>query len=831
LERFKGQCEFCKRIVELQNYETTLCACVIFIPVIPLGRKQILNYCPNCRRHRVASMAKWREVKNSTIDSGLAKLAESPDDPTAVCRLLGTYMGFRQFTEMTDLAGAAQRQFFDNPAVQVQTAVCFEQVERKKEAEAGWRRALELEPQNLVARRGLIRRQFDNGALAESLRLLKSPPAIVPSAEPGLYMALAQALQAQGSHREALDLLQEVLVAVPRFGKDRAFRSWVKTSERALNAESSLLPSIPVWRRRGVRWATFVAVLLAVPLCVSWYLSEHRTLHVVNGFDVPITYHVDGEPEATLLPRDRKTFTLAEGAHHATYKIGNLPPQEVDFKISDGFFARFGNSHIPVLDPGGGAALVWEQAQYSERGDTGPLPFTIILGQDFASVAPADYVFEPFPQTVQIDAGKTVTKAALHRLELSPAKMLGAFDAVPVEDKLRFAEAHLSASPDDGDLVFAYINFAVAKQQAVRCRNFLAAGLDVRPVHIDWHRGYQTLQTSEADGERLRDQYAAMLAKEPKNSALLYLRGRLETAPGRALDYYEQSIAADPANPYPRYAKSYQLLRSGNFAEAQAPAAEAFRLAPNNSGIREQWRLVRLATGDYQRLGEELRQAKLAEPLSLDLHVQLLHVLAAEGLFHQSEQAQRDYETRLRALRSNQQAVDAIQVSSVTLLYEQQKFSEMLARANSTGANAITAQARFCANLELGRLEDAAASVTTEDPESFGERALCLSIAWRARKDDKQAAQWQAKARKALDEGANDDRAMAGFLDALPKVDMAAAQSLQIEPGPKSVLLLALAQQCPEHRAELLSLATKLNFVRDVPYFFLQRTIKATDSK
>ena len=35
--------------------------------------------------------------------------------------------------------------------------------------------------------------------------------------------------------------------------------------------------------------------------------------------------------------------------------------------------------------------MVWEQAEYSERGDTGTLPYTIILGEDFASVAPADY--------------------------------------------------------------------------------------------------------------------------------------------------------------------------------------------------------------------------------------------------------------------------------------------------------------------------------------------------------------------------------------------------------------------------------------------------------
>ena len=91
LERFTGRCEFCRNVAELQNYETMLSVCILFIPIIPLGRKQILNDCQRCRRHRVTSLAKWREIKSNSIESSLAALAQQPNDPDAVCGMLQTY--------------------------------------------------------------------------------------------------------------------------------------------------------------------------------------------------------------------------------------------------------------------------------------------------------------------------------------------------------------------------------------------------------------------------------------------------------------------------------------------------------------------------------------------------------------------------------------------------------------------------------------------------------------------------------------------------------------------------------------------------------------------
>ena len=52
LKTYEGQCEFCHRVVDVQEYETRHWFVVLLIPVIPLGRKQILDFCTACQRHR-----------------------------------------------------------------------------------------------------------------------------------------------------------------------------------------------------------------------------------------------------------------------------------------------------------------------------------------------------------------------------------------------------------------------------------------------------------------------------------------------------------------------------------------------------------------------------------------------------------------------------------------------------------------------------------------------------------------------------------------------------------------------------------------------------------
>jgi hypothetical protein len=59
----KGACAFCGKLAVLESFDTTLFFVVVYVPLVPLARKRILEQCSVCRRHRVLSLAKWEEAK------------------------------------------------------------------------------------------------------------------------------------------------------------------------------------------------------------------------------------------------------------------------------------------------------------------------------------------------------------------------------------------------------------------------------------------------------------------------------------------------------------------------------------------------------------------------------------------------------------------------------------------------------------------------------------------------------------------------------------------------------------------------------------------------
>src|SRR5690348_7010045 len=80
-QTFDGACEHCHRQAKLQNYETRLWFTVFFVPVIPLGRRQILSYCPCCTWHRALPLAQWQKITQEAIGESAAKWDENRDDP------------------------------------------------------------------------------------------------------------------------------------------------------------------------------------------------------------------------------------------------------------------------------------------------------------------------------------------------------------------------------------------------------------------------------------------------------------------------------------------------------------------------------------------------------------------------------------------------------------------------------------------------------------------------------------------------------------------------------------------------------------------------------
>ena len=86
IEKHVGVCEKCGQTVTLTSYETRTWFVILFIPIIPLGRKMVLDYCPKCTAHRVVPLVEWQRIKDEAVADALRKTKEHPDDAAAAAR-------------------------------------------------------------------------------------------------------------------------------------------------------------------------------------------------------------------------------------------------------------------------------------------------------------------------------------------------------------------------------------------------------------------------------------------------------------------------------------------------------------------------------------------------------------------------------------------------------------------------------------------------------------------------------------------------------------------------------------------------------------------------
>ncbi|REK09484.1 MAG: hypothetical protein DWQ37_18815 [Planctomycetota bacterium] len=829
LRVYEGECEFCQRTAQLSEYETIYWFVVLFIPVLPLGRKQILSDCSICRRHRSVALAKWQQLREQSIAEGTEELSASPDDPQASLKLLQTLSAFSRFDEAEQLAAGIEQRFDDDADVQFSIGQWHDFRGRPTEAAACYRRALALQPDNLAAKRAVALAMMSEGKPAQAEALLNETPQITARQDPAVYIQLGRAYQAQAQHAEACSAFALAHEAAPGLGTDKQFRKWVQTSERFAGSDRSLLPTIPFYRSVPVLIAAAAAVILVGVFGINYYISTHRTLHLVNGFDRPLEVRVDGGEPQVVAARSRTAFPIAEGHHRAVVTADRKQLADDEFDITAGFWERFVDSPVYVLNAGGGGAVVWEEAVYSEKpvpGGSGRLE----TGQAFVSFHDVDFPFEEFPQTIKVEGSKSVTKTRVGVLQLAPEEIFYLPPGlVSVDTQLAFAETHLALGTDSKAALETYAQVAASEGQEERAREFLATGLDALPVRLQWHRMAQDLCETVQQEDELRRRYEAWLEQDPSSAAVLYLMGRLESDYEKAIPYYERAIAADPSNPYPWSAKAFLLHNCGEFSAAEAAYAKALELRPDDADFLDGLRANRTALGQLAEVERELRETLGREPYQLVPHLELLAVLAAQGRMNDVRHASEEYVQGFAMMGENgPNAREAIALSEYTAAYLTSDFAAVLAASDRPELAKYAANLRYQANLELGRYDRAAEALQADDGGADAMDSLQLSVAYRAAGDHAGAAYWQNRACSQLDDGRREEVAIAEMLRRASELNMDETRNLALVPRQKVTALIALAQQSPKHREELLKLATRLNYSRIFPHHFNERMIAAT---
>lgn len=829
-------CNHCHRQGQLKSYDTRLWFVVLYIPVIPLERKHIADFCPSCSWHYVTPLHKWETARQQSVTSALQQFQQDQTPENAI-HVHQQLVGFSQYNEADEFRKIIGPKFQDNASVQTYLGDALTALGRQQEALPYYRKALALSPGMPQAAVGVAREAIRQGSLDEARRLLAflEQPGAGQKYSLQPIELLANAFQTAGRHSEALDLYGFLLKELPSVGLHESFRKRVKTSEVALKRTPSILPEKKFSVRdifsrtaggpgaRKVNWVVVGAILLiaaVIALGVNEYTRRHRTLYIVNGFDKPATVTIDGYGETVVERMD--PVVLPEGKYHA--HITGPVDQTVDFQITTGYFDRWGGTPAWLLNVGG-AALLEERHGHYRADNPPPEDIDFIFGQTFTMFPQMDYPFQELPHSTELDSSQS--EKTLTNLRISRNKPIDTVAYLAengrTEEAIRLAQWDLNLHPDDLQMLYVYSGMAAQEPAHARFINFLRDGLSRRPVAVEWHRIYQENMETTPDGAAsLRAAYDGMLQKEPANSALLYLRGRIAKDRQEGLDFFNRALKEDPKNAYAHFALGYDAMARGEWQEALPLLSHAVEYGGDVPSFRESLQDDRFATKDFAAAENEARSHLQQNPFDGNAELDLVLALVAESRAAEAQQAVTEYENRLA--KDGDSADPSLRIA---FLYATNKPAEI----EKIPSNEKDGKGTLCiALMEEGRSADAEKLIPLagpDDDDPFFD--IAMGTAWLLEGDSAHASPWIDHAAKLLQDSSDNDLIQTGKILASstpPSLDE--MKTLVIPPQSKSLLAACLALRYPGQAAAFGEMAAHYNILLVPPHYLIAQVTAKT---
>ena len=837
LQKRVGTCHSCGRQAELKSYDTRLWFVIFFIPIIPLGRKRILDDCSVCRRHYMAEADKWETAKQLEISGAQEKFRSepTPDNAIAVYQQL---LHFHQIDEAAEFQKTMAAKFPDNAKVQAFLGAAMTHLGKLSEAEPYFERALALRPDLPEARVGVAMAHIRAGRLDEARKLLdhlEQPGASkLYSFEP--LDSLARAYQNANRHDDALAIFTIIQQELPKVAEEDWFRKLVAKSEKDTGRQESQLP------KRKFSWKRFLGTnnaqttqapqftfrtlliigvilgLVGIGMAISnEYIRRHRTLHVLSVLREPVLVQVQGQSPVRV-SRGVTEIKLPEGKYHVV--VSGPIQQEVDFEIRSGYWGRWFDDAVWVLNVGGLGILQRIDAVY--RSEPEPATHSFYFGESFVTMMGITHAFRELPEKA-----KSGTRFA--RLDVFSDEVMALFyyflKQGNAQEALRLGETRLRQQPDDAEMVPVYAHIAREQGQIDRAERFLQTGLTNRPVLVQWHRVYQSLRNDRARDAQLAADYSKQLEAEPTNSALMYLRGRVAMSREESRQWFQRAAETDTNNAYAFFALGYDEMSHAEWAKARVCIARAAQLRPEQDDFSHHFALVRLALGEYSELEKELRERIARHPLDYAAARRLCDVLVGQKRAADATEFVRTFQ--IAAARASSQVGEANRALRRHLLYVTEDFATL--EKESAQDNSPEGQySRFIALIELGRTEDAIKLLPLDskgntDPFHILDTAIALKLAGNAL----ESSRWLTRALQLLEQGTDDMiRAAAVLRKSTPPTTME-LDNIALVPEAKAAVVAALAQLHPARHAELSALALKLNVSPGYPQHLIATAMAA----
>lgn len=817
-----GLCPHCSKGTNLSSYDTRLWFVVLYLPLIPLGRKRILDYCPLCTQHGAMPLQKWEEFKAESLTPLLAEFQARPNDPEVAEKLHAQLLVVGQHDEASRMGKLIAERFPINAKLLAYLGHATSYWGRPDEAAVYFEQAFAADPNLPEVRTGLASDHIRKGRLEEAHNLLRFLEK-QPEPDLGPLLELAEGYQKAGRHRQALEVFSLITSKRPELAKDKAYRKMVRNSEKGRTPGKTLLPP-------GVgatlKWAAVILILAVGIFGSNYYISQNRTLYVLNGYDTAMQVEINGE-ELRVPKGSFREMVLAEGKYSAN--ITGPITTNVPFVLSAGFFDRWLDSPAFILNPGAQAVVYHETTVYTARPaeeDTRGT-FHLYFGRQFERLPDVDYAFEPFPHEIQMSS--STKRVAKMRIDLLDGPVENVFSAYLAEDPARafeLAEWRLETRPDHPLLLPSYVGAATAQGQQQRAEALVRKMVARRPVLIDWHRFYQEWNENSGAGEDMIKLYDGWLAENPDSASLHYLRGRLAPTRREAVPFYNKAIELDPNLSYGYLALAFGHSTAGEWPQARALLGRAVECAPDNPEFEEAFFSARYACGEFDALEEELKRDSANDPFAVPTAKRLHTVLVGANKLEEARRYHENYRTtflKMFELDSFPPALDYV------FFYAAGDSNALLGLC--TEPNGLE-EVAWQPLLEQGQAEKALSALRSsyeswDDPFTF----LAAAVGLRHYGMEEEAGPFLKQALARLEKGAPEYKQLAIYLKQQQPPSLHNLTELSLQPSLKALALVNLAQTHPAQAPALLALARKLNIERSFPHHLIQSITSSASEK
>ena len=829
-KKHPGVCMICQNFTGFKSYNTLQYFAILFLPIIPLGEKQVLDDCPICGIHKVISKKKWEKQKTENINTAYEKWNKDPDDIETVNELLNAILYFRDEDELNSISNDIYSRYSENAVVMNNLGVIYTHLNQFSKAEEAYRKSLQVEDDNEV--RENLAEVLMNTSKPDDARQLIWHIVKEKNMEKMYYIYhLIESYQYIGEHKKALRFIEDCENEMPELKTDKELKYYRRSCEsnydknrivkgrlmifvntlKSINIKSYIIPKLVS--------SLFLMILLTIYLFISYNIGTSREVYLVNGLDRNYAVEIN-DKEYILSALSKKLVKLPEGTLNVEIMDLDVPEDSFEIEINTPFWSRAFNKPIFIINPDSVAVLQKNLKKYktNKTREHFEAEYKYYTGKRFYEFNNIDFPFIALPNAIKFtNNNKTENKYNLTQINDTIKKDYNALiqflNEIEQDEAISYIENQLYFNPNDYFLINIYRNYISYENYIKFCKSKLSE----RPVLVNLHVAYQNQIEGHKPLYNLEGEYATYLKEDKYNNDLRYLLSRTVDDINREKGLLEMSIEGEYPCAYGYYEMAFLNICAGNFEEAVLYSEKAIDYNPDFFQFKWIYKESLFANEEYDKLlsKNEFKQRWSAQ--DVELVAEELYYHMAKGDIKSANEAIKAYISRNYSF--NEQSKNKLKRFLNGIIgYCTYDNSKYISGIEGIQSPVLDYEVAF-----LNKDYNEAEKITIEnylDKSNF----LLLYL---SETDKEKANGYLNTAEIAYAQGNKTERLVYKYISGIREWGIEEVKALRIRPCFKRIVVLALAKTKPELKEELFDLIDKLNYDLRFPHNTIEKIIES----